>query len=80
MEAFPCLDGTRDGKLVKIVRQRLEQFDLLLGGISQPVKEPPPGSELEKQDRALPGSAGAHEKGEPRSYVAKADRSGFRGL
>ena len=53
MEAFPCLHGTRDGKLVKIVNQRLDQFDLLLGGISQPVKEPPPGSELEKRDRAL---------------------------
>jgi len=47
------LTGPATAKLVKIVKQRLTQFDLLLGGISQPVKEPPPGSELEKQKRAL---------------------------
>jgi hypothetical protein len=39
MEAFPCLEGTRDEHLVRIVTQRLDQFDLLLGGIAAPVPE-----------------------------------------
>jgi superfamily II DNA/RNA helicase len=30
---YPGLLGTRDEKLVKIMRERLQQFDLLLGGI-----------------------------------------------
>jgi hypothetical protein len=30
---YPALQGTRDEKLVEIMRYRLLQFDLLLGGI-----------------------------------------------
>jgi len=33
---WPRFSGTRDERLVRIVRQRLEQFGLLLGGISAP--------------------------------------------
>lgn len=35
MEAYPALEGTRDRALVQIMRQRLGQFDLLLGGVSE---------------------------------------------
>jgi superfamily II DNA/RNA helicase len=31
--AYPSFPGTRDERLVEIVRQRLAQFDLLLGGV-----------------------------------------------
>ena len=38
--SYPVFRGTRDERLVEIMRSRLEQFDLLLGGI---------GSDIEKE-------------------------------
>ena len=44
---WPRFTGTRDERLVRIVRQRLEQFGLLLGGISAPV-DPDASDEAER--------------------------------
>ncbi len=35
MEAYPTFEGTRDRALVQIMRQRLDHFDLLLGGVGE---------------------------------------------
>ena len=35
MEAFPVFKGTRDEQLVHIMNHRLDQFDLLLGGVGE---------------------------------------------
>lgn len=53
LEAIPIFAGTRDGQLVKIVRRRLDQFDLLLGGIATPVHEDSVGDDVRRQDEAL---------------------------
>lgn len=48
---YPALRGTRDEKLVEIVRYRLLQFDLLLGGVRADVDP----------DAAVPSSTTAAE-------------------
>ena len=35
LEAYPALVGTRDKALVQIMKQRLDQFDLMLGGVGE---------------------------------------------
>jgi ERCC4-related helicase len=35
--ATPALKGTRDERLVDVVANRLQQFDMLLGGVNQPI-------------------------------------------
>jgi hypothetical protein len=51
--AYPSFRGTRDERLVQIMRQRLEQFDLLLGGVNVPVDPEEPDSRQRTQAEIL---------------------------
>jgi hypothetical protein len=51
--SYPALPQTRDVQLVKIMGRRLQQFDLLLGGVTLPVDEHILDETIQKQQDAL---------------------------
>jgi hypothetical protein len=51
--AFPSFRGTRDERLVRIIRERWEQFGLLMGGVDFPVDLDADGEVEVKQRRVL---------------------------
>ena len=51
--AYPALGGTRDQRLVEIMRQRLVQFDLLFGGANVSIETETTDEKLDRQKKAL---------------------------
>jgi hypothetical protein len=49
----PALQGTRDARLVAVVANRLQQFDLLLGGVNQEVNHDLHAGSLDDQNAIL---------------------------